>query len=537
MHFTPCQAQAFHLLQEPGNVFLTGAAGTGKSFLLRCFLQDKPLKSHPVLASTGTAALLVDGRTFHSFFSLGIMEGGRGATVARALATGTCIKRLRDAECIVIDEVSMLSGETLAAAEQIARQARENEAPWGGLRVIAVGDFAQLPPVHTSSEQKDWAFAHPVWEYTGFQSVYLRTPVRTTESRLLSVLNAIRAGQVTEEVHAFLESRRLDPGFEFDGTKLYPRRKEADVYNAHRLGQIESPMREYHTEYTGEARGIEQLKKQCPIPEILQLKVGALVMLRKNDTSFPYKYVNGTLATVMSMNPDALTVQLLNGKTVTIFPEVFSLIDGNGRKRASAENFPVILAWATTIHKAQGASIDRLMVSIFGLWESGHAYVALSRAQSEAGLYIARWDPQSIFIDPLVRQFYAQVEAQWQMRAQSLPETQPQFTPSARKRPKAEVKIPNHKQTEKLLKEKRSLAEIAQILGWKEGTIITHIEKLLKEEVETPDIEYLRPDMNIFQAIAAGFEEHGTELLRPVYDHFEEQYSYDELKLVRLFLL
>ena len=537
MHFTPCQAKAFHLLQGQENIFLTGAAGTGKSFLLRCFLQDKPHKSHPVLASTGTAALLVDGRTFHSFFGLGIMEGGRAATVARVLNTGTCIKRIRDAECIVIDEVSMLSGETLAAAEQIARQAREKDEPWGGLRIITVGDFAQLPPVQDGSAQKDWAFTHPVWAHTGFQSIYLRTPVRTTEPALLHVLNSVRAGQVTQEVGEFLQRRLYDPEFEFEGTRLYPRRREADAYNFQKLSLIESPMREFATDYTGEARGIEQLKKQCPIPELLQLKTGALVMLRKNDTSFPYKYVNGTLGTVMDMKPDVLTLQLLSGKVVEIFPEVFSLIDGNGRKRASAENFPVMLAWATTIHKAQGASIDRLMVNISGLWESGHAYVALSRAQSEAGLYVERWDPQSIFIDQVVQHFYAQVEVEWDTLSEFVPETQPEFTPSARKRPKAEAKIPNHKQTEKLLKEERSLAEMAEILGWKEGTILGHIEKLLKEEVETPDIEYLRPDMDIFQAISTAFAEHGTEYLTPVHDELEGEYSYEELKLVRLFLL
>ena len=537
MQFTPCQTKAFHLLESNANVFLTGAAGTGKSFLLRCFLQDKPLKSHPVLASTGTAALLVDGRTFHSFFGLGILEGGMAATVSRVLNIGTSLKRIRNAECIVIDEVSMLSGETLATAEEIARRARENDAPWGGLRIIAVGDFAQLPPVQPGNTEKDWGFMHPVWTYTGFQPIYLQTPVRTTEPLLLSVLNSVREGNVTPEVSQFLEDRRHPEGLAFEGTRLYPRRAAADAYNRKRLATLPTDQQEFPTVYTGDGRGIEQLKKQCPIPEFLHLKVDALVMLRKNDTSFPYKYVNGTLGTVVSMTPNHLILRLMNDKTVDIEPEEFSLLDGNGKKRAGATNFPVMLAWATTIHKAQGASIDRLMVNISGLWESGHAYVALSRAKSEEGLHIEHWEEQSIFIDPHVQRLYEEVLDEWSTASEKLPDTLPNFELKKGGRPKAEAKVPNHKQTETLLKKKLPLEEIANVLGWKEGTIVGHIEKLVREEVDVPDFEYIRPEHHEFQVIQSAFEDHGTEYLVPVFEKLRGRYTYEQLRLVRLFLL
>ncbi len=537
LQLTPCQSKAMHLLQGEENIFLTGAAGTGKSFLLQQFLRDKPKNTHPILASTGTAALLINGRTFHSFFGLGILEGGKEATVARVLRIGRSASRIRAAECIVIDEISMLSGETLATAEEIARHAREDASPWGGLRVIVVGDFAQLPPVQEQGYECDWAFNHPVWQTTNFQSIYLQTPIRTTESLLLSVLNSVRAGYVSEEVRAFLDSRSYPGDAQFEGTRLFPRRVAADVYNHRRLETIHDTLHEFETEYKGDARSIEQLKKQSPIPEVLALKVGALVMLRKNDIAFPYKYVNGSLGTITSIGDGQLRVHLFSGSMVTLEHETFSLLDGNGKERASAINFPVTLAWATTIHKAQGASIDRLLVNISSLWVSGHAYVALSRATSAEGLFVENWEPQSIFIDPLVQQFYEYVQEEWQKRAVSLPDTAPDLPHAPVVKQKKDKKIANYKQTEHLIREKRSLGEIAEILGWKESTILVHIEKLLLEEVQSLDIHYLRPPADIFEAISRSFDEHGVEYLKPVYDELDGKYSYEELRLVRLFLL
>src|SRR3989338_258151 len=165
---TSCQTKGLDVLERQGNVFLTGAAGTGKSFLLQRYLAGKPSENFPVVASTGAAAVLVGGRTFHSFFGLGILEGGPQAAVVRALQSRKLVHRLNTACSVVIDEISMLSVTTLQAAEAVARGARGNHEPWGGLRIIAVGDFAQLPPVTPGTRTKDWAFAHPVWQESDF---------------------------------------------------------------------------------------------------------------------------------------------------------------------------------------------------------------------------------------------------------------------------------------------------------------------------------------------------------------------------------
>ncbi len=411
--YTNCQARALALLKGEDNVFLTGAAGTGKSWLITEFLKTKNKKFYPIVASTGTAALLVGGRTFHSYFGLGIMEGGRHATVARAEKNGRLVTRIQQAQCIIIDEVSMLPGETLATAEQIARVLRDSDEPWGGLRVIAVGDFAQLPPVRRGDDDQDWAFTHQVWQRSLFTSAYLQTNVRTDEQELINILNKVRNGEIDHSLYTFFEQRKLDPDQEFEGTLLFAHRRNVDGYNKQQLAKIERKAWEFKTDYNGEAAYITRLKRDCPLPEVLTLKEGALVMLRKNDTAFPYKYVNGTLGHVHDISGHTLTLQLLNGKVIDLKKTEFSILDGHGKTRAAATNFPVTLAWASTIHKAQGASIDSLLVDLSRLWESGQAYVALSRARSIQGLHITSWEPDSIITDPLVQQFYQQIKQEW----------------------------------------------------------------------------------------------------------------------------
>jgi hypothetical protein len=401
---TPCQEKALALLRGNDNVFLTGAAGTGKSTLLRIFLEGKPSALFPVVASTGVSAILVGGRTFHSFFGLGILEGGVAGAVSRACQNKRVLARLRRARGIVIDEVSMLPGEVLRAAEHIARYAREIDAPWGGLQVIAVGDFAQLPPVAANGDDKDWAFLSNVWEETAFSPALLQTCVRTNEPEFLSVLNLVRQGIVNEEVADFLNAKIMPPSLLFEGTRLFPHRASAEAHNRERLAQLPGTPTIIDTVYAGQERFVTQLQRNCPIPDALHLKRNALVMIRKNDVRL--RYVNGSLGRLKKITAETLTVELLSGEDVDIGKTVFELMDGNGAEVASAWNFPVNLAWASTIHKSQGATLDRIMVDLSRLWEPGQAYVALSRVRSSAGLCIECWNPSSIIADSSVMQYY-----------------------------------------------------------------------------------------------------------------------------------
>ena len=407
---TSCQERAYSALQGSDNVFVTGGAGSGKSFLVRYFLRGKDTKEFPVLASTGAAAVLVGGRTFHSFFGLGIMEGGVEATVEKASRNRQVVRRLKKISGFIVDEVSMLSGPTLKAAELIARRVRESDLPWGGLRVVAVGDFAQLPPVErTTSATRGWAFLDPVWSWSGFQTCYLRTQTRCRDEDYMRILASIREGVVTAEVKAYLNGKVSKPAADFDGTRLFPRRDETERFNLSRLENLRSPAQRFETIYSGDAKSVETLKKYAPVPESLILKEGALVMLRQNDPIG--RWVNGSTGHIEKIHPNRLQITLLNGRHIEIEKASFSLMSAEGETVAAAVNYPVTLAWASTIHKAQGATLDRMAVNLSQLWEPGQAYVALSRLTSGHELCIESWEERSIRVDPSVVRFYSDFSA------------------------------------------------------------------------------------------------------------------------------
>lgn len=405
MKLSPCQEKSFvALTKNSDNIFLTGSAGSGKSFLIRHFLKERDWKLFPIVASTGVAAILVGGRTFHSFFGLGIMEGGVEKTIERALEDRRVVKRLKKIEGFVLDEVSMISGPTLRAAEEICRKARKKDLPWGGARVVAVGDFAQLPPVNPLGHQKEWAFLDMAWSRSGFNPVVLKTVMRSDDPDYIRMLNFIREGVVNEEVAAYLNAK-TDPDFSDPETPhLFPHRDTAEQFNLQRLAEIKNPLVKFKTAYSGTPQAIEKLKKQAPIPEILQLKKLALVMIRVNDPFL--KYVNGSLGTIVKIRDGFLDVRLRNGAEVKIEKTDFSILSADGYAVATASNFPVNLAYATTIHKSQGATMDGVVCDLRGLWEPGQAYVALSRLKRGNGLRLKGWDKSSIRVDPQVVEFH-----------------------------------------------------------------------------------------------------------------------------------
>lgn len=409
---TTCQQKALDLLNKSENVFLTGVAGSGKSFLLSHFLKDKNSKLFPVVASTGAAAVLVKGVTFHSYFGLGILEGGPEKTIQRALKDGRLKKRITNVDTIIIDEISMIPGVALEVAENICREIRKSEVPWGGIRIIAVGDFGQLPPVSHGGKDKDWAFLNHTWEKTNFQVAYLKTIMRTTDEKFLKVLNFVRNGKMNFEVNEFLSSKLIDskikkPTDSFTGTILFSHRASVEDYNLKKLQELPTDLLTFKTTYSGSEKFLEAMKKAAPVPDVLQLKVGALVMIRRNDPQGAY--VNGSLGTVKSAKEGELKVELLNGSTVKLEPETFSYMNAESEVVAAAENFPVNLAWATTIHKSQGVTLDAATIDLSRIFEAGQAYVALSRVKSSEGLFLSAWNPSAIRSSPEVQSFHNEI--------------------------------------------------------------------------------------------------------------------------------
>ncbi len=402
------QQTALDLLESGENVFLTGGAGCGKSHLIRAFMSRQSSKQMPILASTGAAAVLVGGRTFHSFFGLGIMEGGLEVTLAKACRDRRVLKRLSEVEGFILDEVSMIPSEALEAAEKIAKVAKGSGLPWGGLRVILVGDFAQLPPV-TRQGPRRWAFRSKVWEESGLQSCLLSHNHRIDDREFLDRLSEVRQGRVTPQVIEFLEQHMREHDQDDKSTRLFPLRDQSEKFNLSELASLPSPEIKIDSIYMGEQRYIESLQKQAPIPAKLVLKEGARVLFLQNDPQ--RRWVNGTRGIIVDIHSDKIIVEKLTqsgkrGREVSVDKTMFSLQNAEGEVVASVLNFPLTLAYATTIHKSQGSTLDELWVDLSRLWEPGHAYVALSRLRTSDGLKILSWNHRSFVVDPLVNQFY-----------------------------------------------------------------------------------------------------------------------------------
>ena len=404
------QQHALQRMRSGANVFLTGEAGSGKSFVVKHFRRELDEKEFPTLASTGAAAVLVGGRTFHSFFGLGILEGGPEATIERALRNRRVVRRLQKIQGFIVDEVSMLSAETLATAQRLCRLARESDEPWGGAQVIAVGDFAQLPPVTPYRQQRRWAFESPAWQHSQFEVICLKQNHRAQSAEFLKVLNEVRLGKLTEDSIEYLNNRVVDWITDDElGTRLFPRLNQTQAFNGERLEALEGEEIVFETAYSGRSTAIEQLKKMAPIPEYLAMKIGAYVMLRTNDPK--QRWVNGTTGTIVDITDEDLQIELESGRTVKVEQMAFSMMDAEGNPVATATNFPISLAYAITIHKSQGLTLHQSFIDLNGLWEPGHAYVALSRNVTPEGMHILRWDPSSIKADPRVFQYYSQLDS------------------------------------------------------------------------------------------------------------------------------
>jgi ATP-dependent exoDNAse (exonuclease V) alpha subunit len=400
---SPEQERALELLRSGENVFLTGGAGSGKSYLIRHFMQELDLKQTPILASTGAAAVLLGGRTFHSFFGLGIMEGGVDAAYERASKDARLLNRLKNVEGVIIDEISMIPGSALMVAEALSQKARDSKLPWGGMRVISVGDFAQLPPV-TRSGPRDWAFLNEVWKRSGFQVCLLSHNQRVQDDRFLDVLSDVRYGKVTSQVFDFLSEKVRPHDEEDSGIRLFGRRDISETFNHKKLSEINEPEVVIDSIYLGSEKHIESLIKMAPVPQKLILKVGCRVIFLQNDPQ--KRWINGTRGNVTKIEMDKITVKKDQGREVAVDKSTFSLQDAEGNITATVIQFPLTLAYATTIHKSQGATLDEVWCDLRSLWEPGQAYVALSRLRTAEGLKLVGWNPRSIIVDPKVLDFY-----------------------------------------------------------------------------------------------------------------------------------
>lgn len=408
------QKLALEVLKSDRNVFLTGSAGTGKSTLINYYKKHHN-KQIQVLCSTGLASVLVGGRTFHSFFGIGIMNESLETILERVMSNPVMVARILRTKSILVDEVSMLPGKAIDVASLIAKTIRNDDRPFGGIRVIAVGDFYQLGPVAEYGQKTDWAFNSLTWEEADFAFVELKEFMRTKDEYFLKVLASVRKGLVGPEVTKFLNSKIIskDEMDSFVGTRIFSRKKMVQEYNEKKLAEIQSPLVSIKTRYTGDTNHVQRLKRNLPIEDELLIKVGAFVMVRVNDNSKNKAFVNGTLGHITDINGEySITIKTLEGEYITLTKHTFELTDGDGNTLSLASNFAISLAFSITTHKSQGSTVNKAVVDLKNLFCSGLGYTALSRLTGSEGLKITGWDKKSIFVDKEVTEFYKKIRNQ-----------------------------------------------------------------------------------------------------------------------------
>ncbi len=388
---------------EGNSVFLTGAPGAGKTYVLNEFIRlaSRQGKNVAVTASTGIAATHIGGTTIHSWSGLGIKDFLTDWDRERLQSTDRLIKRYNATDVLVIDEVSMLHGQRLNMVNEVAKLLRKNDAPFGGLQVILVGDLFQLPPITRGNGPVDFAHLSDAWQELDPKICYLTEQHRQDSGDgLLDLLEAMRRGEVNEMHETALQERLQEkrPGDQ-TVTRLFSHNIDVDSINQRHLKEIDRDAKTYQMQTSGQAAKIETLVKSVLAPETLELKTGAEVMFVANN--FAGGYVNGTRGRVLDFVDDLPLVALPSGRELKVERHSWKL-EEDGKTRAEVAQLPLRLAWAITIHKSQGMSLDAAEIDLSRSFTPGMGYVALSRVRSMDGVYLAGINQTALLMHPAI---------------------------------------------------------------------------------------------------------------------------------------
>jgi ATP-dependent DNA helicase PIF1 len=443
------QAQALAILKTGANVFLTGEPGSGKTHTVNEFVAW--LRAHDieaaVTASTGIAATHINGHTIHSWSGVGVRRELTNFDLGRIAGNKRVAGRVRTAHILIIDEISMLSAQTFALVEKACRTLRGGIEPFGGLQVVLVGDFFQLPPVvareepetrrnendrnmdagrhnadrlnslfsddqsPASNSQKQFAFISPAWNSLNLKVCYLSEQYRQDDPTFLEMLSAIRSGTVSAAHRELLRSRFSQTAGE-DITQFFSHNADVDRINHAKLLKLSGAARTFTMESHGPKQLTERLVRGCLSPEKLTLKIGAHVMFTKNDTP-RRRFVNGTTGTVTGFLKEDGGSGVENGTPIvetktgsgavghTIYVESADWsIEEGGSVLARITQIPLRLAWAITVHKSQGMSLDAAHMDLSDAFEHGQGYVAISRVRTLAGLSLAGFNERALEVHP-----------------------------------------------------------------------------------------------------------------------------------------
>ena len=551
------QKEALQILKTGANVFLTGAPGAGKTHVLNQYIDY--LKEHrisvAVTASTGIAATHVGGVTIHSWAGIGINKTMDQKSLTELVDKKYLHKRFKNTKVLVIDEISMLDAETLDLLNKVCRQFTKDSRPFGGLQIVFVGDFFQLPPV-SRDKSAEFAFLSDAWKELSPLICYIGEQHRQEDEELLSLLSMIRQGDGHENSEMLRE--RMDIDFEdvVVSTKLYTHNIDVDNINSQELAKLDSKVEVYTMDTKGPATHAQKLVDSCLSPQTLALKKGARVMCTKNN--FEKGYVNGSLGEVTGFDEKFgyPIVTMNDGRDIIMEPTTWAIQDGE-KTLAEVTQVPLRLAWAITVHKSQGMSLDAAEIDLGKAFEYGQGYVALSRVRTLQGIKLLGFNPDALMIHPLV------LEEDKKLRSRSMKikeylgkRTEKELEDSMktfiencagsldkidwRAEEALEEKIPSHHKTRSLIDEGKKLDDIAKERELTKETVLTHIEKLLDDgSIVVEDIMYLKPrSKKFFEALKAFqevYDETGETHLSPVKNKTKNT-SYYEIQLARLFL-
>lgn len=568
------QETALKLLKAGENVFLTGSAGAGKTYTLNQYIHYLKVRKVPVAitASTGIAATHMNGMTIHTWAGIGIKDSLSDDDLKRMKERKYLKEHLENAQVLIIDEISMLHAKQLNLVNQVLKYFKESDEAFGGIQVIVAGDFFQLPPVGRNGEanRDKFCFMSDAWVEAKFRVCYLTEQHRQDDEILNQILNAIRAQNIqADHIQALQQSRDQDIGDTF--TRLYTHNMDVDNINYQHLNEIDTESHQFNAVLDGNEKLIETLKSSVRAPEELSLKKNAKVMFVKNN--FDMGYINGSLGEVIGFEEDDQQgllpkVKLTDGTTLLVEPETWSIENEAGKAIASFQQIPLRLAWAITIHKSQGMTLEAAEINLTHTFEKGQGYVALSRLKSLSGLRLLGFNQQALELDSLAikadrrfQELSTEAEANFEnidlttqhnafvrhcggtLNTTEIARNEKKLSKSGTKQNYATATLD---ETRALFEGGYEIEDIAHERGLTPATIINHLARLHKEQaldisVAHPGDEVVEEVRKIYKRLhkrknPEHFTDDGAIKLRPIVEATSPRMSYDQVRLALLFV-
>lgn len=400
------QTQALRVMTSGESVFLTGAPGSGKTYTLNKFIDfaKQAGRRVAVTASTGIAATHIGGTTIHSWSGLGIRDEISERDEKWLKDNDRLLKRYNNIDVLIIDEVSMIHGKRLDMVNQVAKWLRDSDEPFGGIQVILTGDLFQLPPISRGDTKIDFVHLSKAWHELNPKICYLSEQHRQGNDPLLDLLEAMRANDIVEaHFDALSERLGLEIPSQISVTKLYSHNADVEQINDSHLRAISDEARTFVMETYGVQSKVDQLIKSVLAPKMLELKIGAEVMFVANN--FSEGFVNGSRGKVVDFKDKKPLVELQRNKRIIVVEPHSWALEEDGKERARVTQLPLRLAWAITIHKSQGMSLDSAEIDLSRAFTPGMGYVALSRVRSLDGIYLKGINNTALLMHPEIFSF------------------------------------------------------------------------------------------------------------------------------------